>query len=58
MHNLSPSGACVDLPVDPPIGSIVKITSGSLKRAARVCWTANGRAGVEFSADPVWLRLL
>ncbi len=58
LHNLSAEGACVDLPVQPAIGSTVKITSGSLKRAGRVCWTAHGRAGVEFSADPIWLRLL
>lgn len=58
LHNLSAEGVCVDLPVAAPIGSSVKITSGSLKRAGRICWTASGRAGVEFSTDPIWLRLL
>lgn len=57
LHNLSATGACVDLPAPAQIGSRIKITSGSLKRAGRICWAANGRAGVEFETEPAWLRI-
>jgi hypothetical protein len=48
LHNWSPGGACVSLPNPARIGERVRLVSGSLRCAGRICWIANGRAGVEF----------
>ena len=48
LHNWSPGGACIDLPGGAKIGERVQVVAGTLRRAGRVCWVVEGRAGIEF----------
>jgi hypothetical protein len=48
LHNLSPGGACVQMPVEATPGERVKITSGTLNRNGRVSWIEGTRAGIAF----------
>jgi hypothetical protein len=48
LHNISAGGVCIDLPGQPRIGELVRIVLGRHRRAGRVCWSARGRAGIEF----------
>ncbi len=48
LHNLSPGGACVQIPVEANPGERVKITSGTLNRVGRVSWVDGPRCGIEF----------
>jgi hypothetical protein len=48
LHNWSTEGACIEAAGLQLIGERVKITSAALNHVGRVCWIANGRAGVEF----------
>lgn len=48
LHNWSDAGACIDLPGSAKIGEQVRIVSGAMQRAGRVCWIVAGKAGIEF----------
>ena len=52
LYNWSSEGACVEARGIRRIGERVKVTTATLNRTGRVCWIANGRAGVEFESHP------
>ena len=50
LYNWSDEGACVEARGLTRIGERVKVTCANLNQHGRVCWIANGRAGIEFNA--------
>lgn len=48
LHNFSPGGACVQIPVEANLGERVKITSGTLNRVGRIFRVDGPRCGMEF----------
>ena len=48
LRNISRTGARVESPVLPPVGSIVRFIRGDLAVSARVVWTGRASLGLEF----------
>ena len=48
LYNWSAGGACIALPDKARLGERVRLVSPALRRPGRICWIANGRAGIEF----------
>jgi hypothetical protein len=60
VRNMSPSGALVEAPGLPAVGTSVRLSRGSLTVGCDVMWMGDGKAGLRFS-DPVtvndWIPL-
>jgi len=49
VRNLSPTGALVETPALPAVGSAVVLRRGALEASGNVAWTGAGRAGLSFT---------
>ena len=49
VRNLSPTGALVEAPALPCVGSAVVLRRGALEAVGRVAWAGAGRAGLSFT---------